>query len=82
MIAKAHSDNLKSPNGIGVPTFLVDGIIAGRWKILRDKTAATLEMKAFVKLPASARDELETEGLALMAFVEPEADKRRVRFSP
>lgn len=81
VIAKAHSDNLKSPNGIGVPTFLVDGIIAGRWKILRDKTAATLEMKAFVKLPASARDELETEGLALMAFVEPEADQRRVRFS-
>lgn len=80
VIAKSHSDNLKSPNGIGVPTFLVDGIIAGRWKIVRDKTSATLELKAFGKLPASARDELEAEGSELVAFVEPEADKRRVRF--
>ena len=81
VIAKSHSDNLKSPNGIGVPTFLVDGLIAGRWKLTRDKTSATLELKAFVKLPASARDAVEEEGADLLAFMEPEAEKRRVRFA-
>jgi hypothetical protein len=81
VIAKSHRDNLKSPNGIGVPTFLVDGIIAGRWKIVRDKTWAVLEMKGFGKVLSSARDALEAEGADLVAFVEPEAKNREVRFA-
>ncbi|CAN5370744.1 winged helix DNA-binding domain-containing protein [soil metagenome] len=70
----------KSPNGIGVPTFLVDGFVAGRWRIERDRAAAVLVLTPFGKLGAEARAELKAEGRALLAFIAEGAAKLRVRF--
>jgi hypothetical protein len=81
VIPADHRERLKSPNGIGVPTFLVDGMLAGRWRIEREKTAATLTLTPFVRLASDARAELEAEGRALLAFVADGAAKPRVRFS-
>jgi hypothetical protein len=81
VIAGPHRERMKSPNGIGVPTLLVDGFVAGAWKIERTGRTATLALTSFDKLGRSARDELEVEGRALVAFVEGGEVKFRLRYT-
>lgn len=59
-------------------TFLVDGRIAGTWKVERAKTAATLRLTLLLPLAKAVKAALEQEGLALLAFVEPDAAAARV----
>jgi Winged helix DNA-binding domain len=58
-----------------VPVFLLDGFINGTWRLDVDKkrTAATLALRPFASAPDGWRDELEAEGLALLAFHAPDA---------
>jgi hypothetical protein len=55
------------------PTFLVDGRVAGTWKVTRTARAATLAIAPFAALGKAVRGELEAEGEALLGFIEPEA---------
>jgi hypothetical protein len=50
------------------PAFLVDGFVAGTWKLKPARRSTTLEVKPFAPLPAAARRELEDEGRRLLAF--------------
>jgi len=50
------------------PAFLMDGFVAGTWKIRTARRTATLEVTPFAPLPAAARRELEAEGQRLFAF--------------
>ena len=59
-------------------TALVDGFVAGTWKLERKKDTATLTVDAFRPLPARARQELRAEAEALLRFAEPDA-KHEVR---
>jgi len=59
-------------------TVLVDGFVAGTWKLERKKDTATLTVDAFRPLPARARQELRAEAEALLRFAEPDA-KHEVR---
>jgi hypothetical protein len=54
-------------------TILVDGRIAGTWRIERKGAAATLAIEPFKTLKRPARTALTREGLALLRFLEPEA---------
>src|SRR5215208_4359346 len=47
-----------------VPTFIVDGAVAGTWRYERGK----VELRPFGKLSRDVRDELEDEGQSLVAF--------------
>jgi hypothetical protein len=47
-----------------VPTFLVDGQVAGKWRYEQGE----LRLEPFADLPAAARDELEDEARRLAAF--------------
>jgi hypothetical protein len=60
------------------PTFLVDGRVAGTWKIERKRKLATLTLTPFAALVARVRGELEVEGELLLAFVEPDAEREVV----
>ncbi len=60
-------------------TFLVDGRIAGTWKIERKKGTATVRLSPLVPLSKKVKGELEREGEALARFVEPEANEVAVR---
>jgi hypothetical protein len=60
-----------------LPSFLVDGRVAGSWKIAK----GTLAVQPFAPLSKKTRAQLEEEGLALLAFVEPDAKKHAVRFA-
>jgi hypothetical protein len=62
-------------------TFLVDGFVAGRWKITRERRAARITIEPVVRLPASARTSLTDEGSRLAAFLVPDADTHDVRIA-
>lgn len=78
-LATAHRTAVFLPGLRVLPTFLVDGLVAGSWKIERKKTEATLALTPFGKIAKSVRAELEEEGEQLLAFVEPGAETRGVK---
>ena len=67
-------------NGDVLPTFLVDGFVAGAWAVERTKHRATLVLEPFEPLPASARKGLVEEAERLVRFVEPDAASFSTRF--
>jgi Winged helix DNA-binding domain len=66
----------KTPHS--TPTFLVDGAVAGKWRVERSGKKAALVLEPFSRLPASARRELKQEGERLLRFHEPAAESYRV----
>ena len=54
-------------------TVLVDGFVAGTWKVERSKTAAKMTIEPFAPFAAQARKEVATEADALLRFAEPDA---------
>lgn len=60
------------------PTFLVNGAVAGKWKVGRKGKKATLTLEPFAPLPAAAKRELKAEGERLLRFHEPDAETHRV----
>jgi hypothetical protein len=60
-------------------TFLVDGAVAGKWRVERAKESATLLLDPFAPLPRAAERELRDEGERLVRFHEPDATSYAVR---
>ncbi|HKO55533.1 MAG TPA: winged helix DNA-binding domain-containing protein, partial [Thermoanaerobaculia bacterium] len=56
-----------------LPTFLIDGFVAGTWEVERKKGVATLMFAPFGKLAKTAKRELAEEGERLLRFVEEDA---------
>jgi hypothetical protein len=65
-------------NGDFLPTFLVDGFVAGLWSIEMQKGEAVLRLEAFAKLRRDERRGLEDEEERLVRFHEPEARRHEV----
>ncbi len=61
-------------------TFLIDGFVAGAWKIERTKTAARLTFEPFEPLSPETRDALIAEGERLLHFVEDSAALFEIEF--
>jgi hypothetical protein len=66
-------------NPPSVQTFLVDGSVAGSWRVERTRAKAVLRLEPFEPLPRAARAEVREEGERLVRFVEPEATSYAVR---
>ena len=62
-----------------VATFLVDGAVAGAWRVERAGSKATLRLEPFEPLPRDARRVLRDEGEQLVRFHEPDATSYAVR---
>jgi len=60
-------------------TFLVDGAVAGVWRVERAKERATLVLEPFEPLPRPAERELRDEGERLVRFHERDATSYAVR---
>jgi hypothetical protein len=60
-------------------TFLVDGSVAGSWRVERTAQKATLRLEPFEPLPRDAWVELRDEGAGLVRFHEPDAVSYAVR---
>lgn len=59
-------------------SFLVDGFIAGAWKLKRTGRVATLTLDARTRLRAADRRSVRDEAADLLAFLAPDAAERRV----
>jgi DNA glycosylase AlkZ-like len=70
--------NTKIPHSVN--TFLVDGQVAGTWRVERTESNAELALRPFARLAAPARAELAAEGERLVRFHEPDAQAHAVRF--
>jgi hypothetical protein len=60
---------------------LVDGFVAGSWKIARDGGGAALLVHPFAPLPPRDRAALADEGARLLAFAAADARSHDVRFA-
>ncbi|HEX5830464.1 MAG TPA: winged helix DNA-binding domain-containing protein [Gemmatimonadaceae bacterium] len=79
VLAPEHRARIVSKNLIVAPTFLVDGRVAGTWRITRSRGTAVLTLNPFGALGRRLRGELEEEGTALLRFVEEGAKVYEVR---
>lgn len=79
IVADAHRKHVYLPGLRVAATLLVDGVVAGTWRIERKKGVATLVIEPFGKLAKAARDEAIAEGEQLARFVEPEAETVAVK---
>lgn len=73
LLADEHRPALVSKNLRVRATFLVDGMVAGTWKLERKRKAATLLIEPFAPLPKRALKELTAEGERLLRFAEEDA---------
>lgn len=80
IIADEHRSKVSTKNLQILATFLSDGRVAGLWKIEKKRKCATLVIQPFARLPKTVRTELESEGEALLRFVEPDAAEHQIRF--
>ncbi|UQA55993.1 winged helix DNA-binding domain-containing protein [Polyangium aurulentum] len=80
IIADEHRPLIATANLRILPTFLVDGFVAGMWKIERKRSTAKLLVEPFGALSKRAREEVEREGEALVRFVEADASAFEVLF--
>jgi hypothetical protein len=62
-------------NGQVLPTFLVDGFVAGTWRASRARNRVTLTVSPFAPLSSAVKSELALEGEELARFLQPEADQ-------
>jgi winged helix DNA-binding protein len=62
-------------------TFLVDGSVGGRWKLAREREAASLTIEPVVRLSDVESADLTDEGAALLAFLAPDVERHDVRIA-
>lgn len=66
-------------NGDVLPTFLVDGVVAGTWEApLRGR--AILSLRPLEAIAASQMTELEAEGKRLLSWLRPDTDRGELRW--
>ena len=78
VIADEHRPLVTTKNLRVKATFLVDGVVAGTWTVAVKRKVATLTLAPFAPLGRRVGADLEAEGEALLAFVEPDAAAREV----
>jgi hypothetical protein len=67
---------------VGWGSVLVDGFGSARWKMERDREAATVLVEPFGKLPRAAKAGVAEEAAKLLTFLAPDAGSRDVRVRP
>ena len=80
MLSDAERRALWTRNGL-LAAALVDGRVAATWRIARTRTGATLEIEALKRIAKADRIALLEEGERLLAFTDPAAASREIRFA-
>jgi hypothetical protein len=81
IISPGHRQRLNTRNGIFPGTVLVDGFVAGMWRITRSRGAATLTIEMFASVTPADRDAIAAEAERLLSFAAPGAG-HEIRFAP
>ena len=80
IIAEPHRKAIATANLRVLATFLIDGFVAGTWRVETKRKVATLSVTPFAPLTKTARAVVAAEGEGLLAFLEPDAVSRELRF--
>jgi DNA glycosylase AlkZ-like len=80
IMADEHRPLVTTKNLLVLPTFLVDGFVAGTWKSSLAKKEARLTVLPFESLSKTAKAELALEADKLVRFIEPDAGKWLISF--
>jgi hypothetical protein len=78
-VAKGHRPKVFLPGLRVAATVLVDGFVAGTWRLDRKKDVATMTVEPFAPFPARTRRDVVAEGESLLQFAEPDARSFEVR---
>jgi hypothetical protein len=81
VVADEHRKQVYLPGLRVASTVLVDGFVAGTWKVAKAKGAATVTVEPFGSFDRATKAALTEEGEALARFVEPAAKGHEVVFS-
>jgi hypothetical protein len=80
IIADEYRPRVTTRNLQVLPTFLVDGFVAGAWDFSCQKKTATLAISPFVPIPRAAKQDLTAEAENLARFLGREALRIEVPF--
>lgn len=74
IIADEHRPKLATVNGVFPGTVLLDGFVAGTWRLAQRPGAATLLLTPYRRWSPAERDAAAVEALALLGFAAPGAE--------
>jgi hypothetical protein len=80
IIDEAYRGRVFTNNGIIRATILVDGMVAGTWKIRQEHGTATLIIEPFKRISDQERNDLTEEGVRLLNFATAEGLSRDIVF--
>ena len=78
IIADADRARVFSKNADVLPTFLVDGFVAGTWELERTPTSAAVALRPFARLERTTEHALLAEADRVLAMLVPDPVERRV----
>lgn len=81
VIADEHRSKVYLPGLRVAATILIDGFVAGVWKVETAKKIATLTIEPFAPLNKAERQALTEEGERLVRFIEADAKGHAVQFA-
>ncbi|MEU8079099.1 winged helix DNA-binding domain-containing protein [Catellatospora citrea] len=81
IISDEHRKRIFTINGIIRATVLIDGSVAGMWRMERERGRAVLAVEPFVQFTAADRDAVAAEGARLLAFAAADAAAHEVRIA-
>jgi len=79
VIADEHRSAVFSKNADVLPTFLIDGFVAGTWDLVRSPERVTVRLHSFGRLPRGSREPLVEEAERLLGLLAPDGARRSVR---
>lgn len=81
VVSDENRKRIWTSNGM-LSTLLVDGMVAGRWKITRDRKSAVLEIQPYGRLAKADRAAVSEEAARLLAFTDGGERSHDVRWLP
>jgi hypothetical protein len=78
VIADEHRSAVYTRNADVLPTFLLDGFVAGTWELERQTDAARLVLRPFAALSTPTQAALEAEAERMLTAIAPEVAQREV----
>jgi Winged helix DNA-binding domain len=81
VVSERDRPRLYGRNGVFPGTVLVNGFVAGLWRMARSAGAVTLTVEPFGKIGARDRDAITDEARLMLAFAAPEGAAHDIRFA-
>lgn len=80
IITDEHRSRVTTRNLQVLPTFLVDGFVAGTWKYTCNRDTVTLTVSPFSRIPKEVKENLSNEAKLLVHFLAPDVGTWTIRF--